>query len=379
MTKKALARMGRDEFERALVKSHSTPEDATWALEQAQRYFHLISPATSVGALPEGCAIVPTLIKVDPADTYKIASDTFGLTKTALNQIAAALGISWDPTLSTRLDDASDPNYAHYRAVGHYRAFDGQVQTIMGEKELDARDGSPQIASMSAKRIAGLREHVLSQAQTKAQLRAIRSLGVRTSYTADELLKPFCCARIMFTGQTKDPALRLEFARMTAESFIGGKEKLFGAGASQARDVDEPVAPHSPPAVGVVSEAPEDRPRATPHVDDPEPDRESFDPPPQDDDDSPTGTVGGWDGPPEDAAPPAREPEQRQSTPTSSLKIPGGRSKGTPLHQAERGDLEFWEGRISEGLDEDPSGKWADKNRTLLAAIRHELDSREEA
>src|SRR6185295_13684583 len=122
---------------------------------------------------------------------------------------------------------------------------------IVGEKEMDLREGSAQVQALwdryKAKKAAferkgwktpneptgqirEMRLHILGHAETKAQLRAIRSLGIKTSYTVEELRKPFVVARLMWTGQTDDPQLRGIFAEKIADSMLSGRRALFGQG-----------------------------------------------------------------------------------------------------------------------------------------------------
>lgn len=233
-----------------LVGSYRAPRAINARLDFAAEACHLVSPFPAVGHLPEGFGVQIALVRIQEADTFptKSADTPYGLGKAALDRIGHALGLSWDPDKSRRLDDASDPYYCHWRAVGTYRMSDGQRCVIKGEKELDARDGSPQVAGKSPKQVAQLREHVMSHAETKARLRAIRSMGIRTAYSRRELDKPFACVRLVFTGQSSDPALAQRFAEMTAASFLGAEAALFASSSSPA--LPPPPVTHPPPPVG---------------------------------------------------------------------------------------------------------------------------------
>ena len=197
-----------------------------WALENA----HLISPATSVGAMAPGFGVALSVVTVDPkADTYPVGNGKHGLSKTVLQKIGAALGVSWDPHASGRLDDRRHPHYCAWRAVGTYKSFDGTELQLVAEKEMDLRAGSPQLVGKTDRQIAEMRLHLQSHCETKAQLRALRSAGIKTSYTVDELGKPFVAARLYWTGETSDPALKREFARMNAEAFLNAKRSLYSS------------------------------------------------------------------------------------------------------------------------------------------------------
>ena len=242
-------------------------------LEEAATKCLLVSPVTSCGALPEGCSVAMSAVKIAVgAETYAIAgSDKVGISKSGLDRIAMAMGLVWDPILSRRLDDAKSPYYCSYLAVGHYPNWDGSQGTTQATKEVDLRDGAPAVTAMWERHkqklaewerggkqgyapkdpTAQLREarlHVLTMCESKAKNRAVRALGVRTSYDKKELAtKPFICARVQFTGESSDPELRREFAMMRAQAFLGARSALYGG----------PVAPQLPagrpaPAVGTV-------------------------------------------------------------------------------------------------------------------------------
>jgi hypothetical protein len=232
---------------------------ASGALQEAAAMGHLVSPATVVGELPAGTvlAISQVVVGVDE-ETYGLPGGKRGLAKVALDKISAAAGVSWDPERSGRLDDGRDPHYCHFRAVGHYRSFDGAQQTISGEVELDARDGGPlhqEITEKAARanrndggasQLLELRKFLLRHAESKARNRAIRSLGLRTSYTPEELSKPFLVAKVMFTGHSEDPVTRAAFAAATADAFLGSRRALYPAPAQ----LPARRAGHAPPPIG---------------------------------------------------------------------------------------------------------------------------------
>lgn len=235
---------------------------ATEALTQASQRAHLVAPATVCATLPEGCEVALAAVMVDVnTETYNLAGKV-GLGKSALDRIAAAAGVSWDPVQTRRIDDGSDPRYCHYKAVGTVPEFDGRQRFICGEVEIDARDGSPQIDEIikKAKRadpprdpssqILELRKFLLRHAESKAKLRAIRSLGIRTSYDKAELQKPFIVARLMFTGQSDDPEARRFFRGRIADAMLGATAQLYGH-STGAPALAAPVG-HRPPAVGSV-------------------------------------------------------------------------------------------------------------------------------
>ncbi len=258
--------------------SYADGDRLTAALSNASARYHLVSPATSAGTLPEGTEVALTVVSVDAEkETYDVGGGKRGLAKSALDRVGAAAGISWDPDRCRRLDDGSDPRYVAFQAIGRVRHFDGTEIVLSATKEMDLRDGSAQVQALRDRyeralekwraqgsraatgygalkyepkdptaQISEMRLHILAHAESKAKLRAIRSLGLRASYDKDELDKPFAVARLMFTGRSTDPELKREFARMQAQAMLGASAALYGAPA--------PALPaprhHAPPPVG---------------------------------------------------------------------------------------------------------------------------------
>jgi hypothetical protein len=243
---RALARTEVIEAIAEVEGTYRSSERATMALQQAAHLGHLVTPASVCGVLPEGCALALSAVLIDVKNETYDLSGKRGLSKSALDKIAGAAGISWDPMLSRRLDNGADPSYCHYKAVGRVRDFDGTVRILQGEVEIDVREGSAQVEEIRVKadrrakkenkpsdggenQILELRKFILRHAESKAKNRAIRSLGLRTSFAASELEKPFVVAKVQFTGQTDDPMLKPIFAKSIADSFTNANQALFGA------------------------------------------------------------------------------------------------------------------------------------------------------
>jgi hypothetical protein len=246
-----------------LNTSYRDPKVVNAILAEAAYRMHLVSPATAIGALPEGFSLALCTVYIDvEKETYPQwgkdedeeesprgrqnspanPTERRSLKKEALDRISLAAGISWDHEHSRRMDDGKDPHFAHYRAVGYVTLFDGtRVALPPGEKIMDLREGSDavEIIRKQAKfgrrrdktgdsQIAELRQHIYSHAVTKARLRAVRSLGIRISYTRIELDEPFVIARLMATGETDDPELRRELTRMRMGAALGIMPNMWG-------------------------------------------------------------------------------------------------------------------------------------------------------
>lgn len=206
----------------------------TSRLQEVAQHCHLVSPATSCAHIPEGFAVQMSAVQVTDDECYDPGGGKRALGKTAIQRIAAAAGLSWIPQMSGRLDDGRDPYFVHYRAVGRYRHFDGSEIVVQGEKIMDLRDGSPTAAYLKPGELSMQRRFILEHAETKARLRATRSMGLRTAYRSADLAKPFVVAKLAFTGQSDDPVLRRRFAEMGAAAALGATNALYGPSTAAA-------------------------------------------------------------------------------------------------------------------------------------------------
>jgi hypothetical protein len=338
--------------------SSEDPKAVTAFLQKAAENYHLISPATSVALVPEGCSIATTVVLVDvERETYATSrADTskLGLGKTALDRISGAAGIVWDPYLSGRVDNGSDPLYCQWRAVGTYRGFDGSPVTVPKNKTVDLRPGSPQAKAMTEAQLPQARQFVMEMAESKAMNRVIRTLGVRTSYTRQELAKPFIVARLMLTGAgIKDPALRREITMMRAASMLGGGSTLYGGGGGGHAQMGMGPAPSGPHRIldnGGAHQAPA---------------LGQGEPPPPvggqaDDDDADDGDDG------------------RPPTPGKTV-VAFGSNKGRSIDQISSADLEWYATAVTRSVADTTKARYKASNQRVLDACREEQETRRKA
>lgn len=249
----------RDPNER-ITGTFRDPDIVTARLQKAAKNYHLVSPAPACPKLPEGCSIMLSAVVVDPEkECYPVGQGKFALSKSSLEKLSSAAGISWDAQQSGRTDDGSDPRYCSWKAVGTMRHLDGTETQLMACKEMDMREGSDQVAKIEAEaaknnrsaepRIREMRAHIVAHAESKARLRAIRSMGIRSSYAKDEFQKPFVVAKLMWTGESDDPELRRAFALRQADAMLGGVKALYGSEPVPPKELP-PVQKHPPPPVG---------------------------------------------------------------------------------------------------------------------------------
>lgn len=260
---------------------HGSVDTLQDAIRGAVDKVHLLSPTVNPEYIPPFHEIAIRLVVIDPRDEGAEVYSQFGfkdgevaLTKVALNRIARAAGISWDPVRSGRLDDGSDPHYVHFRSVGYIRDLDGSRRTLVGEKEIDLRDGNPTIftddpqrmntkargftKAWSGARLEGAREHILAMAESKAMNRVVRSLGVKQKYLRAEIAaKPFAVLALVLTGRHENGALQEHAQIKMLDAALESSRELYPdeAGPRALRVPGEPMPPpvqverHAPPAI----------------------------------------------------------------------------------------------------------------------------------
>lgn len=179
-------------------------------------------------------------------------SGKFALQRPALERIAICAGIVWDARETKLL--RAEREYVIFQAVGYMRSDSGETITLTGTKEIDMsvvedemraeqtvkvfNDGNKEYRTWNRKimyeelsgeqqaKVDGLtrrevtvfRKHKLARAETGAKLRAIRSMGLKSSYTTEELRKPFVIVRVV--PNPHDPMVRASM-RQAALSLYG--------------------------------------------------------------------------------------------------------------------------------------------------------------
>lgn len=346
---------------------------ASALMREAAENWNFVSPAPSVAAIPEGCALAFSAVVIDAKhDTYPIPGGSkVGLGKPALDRIKGALGVKPIPQQCGQIDDGSDQWFVHYVWTGYYRDLDGTIVPLIGEKKLDLREGSALVTNLrriAAKRgrdatdeIAQMRSFILEHASTKARLRAIRSLGIKTSYEPSELAKPFVAVRLSFTGNFQDPEARAHYQRRLTDSFMDDTSAAFGGKAppapgsgtpATARPDSTPVRRLPPPPVAQSTVDPED-----------------LDP------------AAGAASAAQASAPQAgssNADQVRHAEGSERFRLPKKGGGGPTVLEADYDDLQFWRRRLAEGLEKEPNKKYADKDRDLLAAIEREIAARDD-
>ncbi len=112
------------------------------AISSLEKVHNLIVPGGAISAeMPLLHAAGMSFVFVDPEkETYPIVGKSErGMGKTALDRIAAAAGVHWNPHLCGRVDDSSSPHVVEYQAAGTFLQLDGTESMIHASKRIDLR------------------------------------------------------------------------------------------------------------------------------------------------------------------------------------------------------------------------------------------------
>lgn len=255
--------------------------------DQIQKYsepakFNLLLPSKSVQEISEFHRLTLDEVQLDVNDAYpldntdpKKASEFF-LSKVNLLKLSSCAGIIWDTVRSGVIK--SDRMYVLYKAVGAMQKSDGTWIPVSANYELDLEVLEDEIRERVERRAAQidfcanrnaerdrwavdqrtwknekgkqdwiaskLKSEMLKKRRFKVQLaetgamnRVIRALlGTKSSYTREELAKPFVVPRIVFRPNLSDPEVK---SALIAQSMLA-------VGALG----------HQPPALPAASDAP---------------------------------------------------------------------------------------------------------------------------
>jgi hypothetical protein len=187
-------------------------------------------PATAIDNIPPMHKPSPALVMVDMAekskDTYFITGEQRGLSKHVLMKMLTAAGCSWQ---TRKLTPESDMDHIRYQAVVSRRLPDGLYQQGEGSKSwhwekcreefirkalAKPKNGESE-EQAEARGLNGARQYLDfadEQTETKALLRAARAiLNLQTSYTPEQLAKPFLFLRIVLDPDMSDPEVKAAY------------------------------------------------------------------------------------------------------------------------------------------------------------------------
>jgi hypothetical protein len=215
---------------------------------------NLLTPVSQVQQVDANFSPAPRLVQLDPnpdnGDVYP-ESGKFALTAKALAKVADVAGIE---QVRSDADDMGGKG-VRYKVVGRMRGPDGIFREKPGTKTVRwaalerrvRRETLGKNASATeeyiAKRIDDEMEHVDSKCETKAWNRVIRGfLAVKSTYTKQELKKPFLAITWAFTPDLRSPMAR-EIIQL---QYTGALSAVYGG------EGDAPPAIEAPAAAGAL-------------------------------------------------------------------------------------------------------------------------------
>lgn len=259
-----------------------TPNELRQRIEEFQNSAFILSPMTAVASIAPGYEITPVVVVIDPsvdgesgrgADVYfqrsihksKKVGDNWVPTEVSLNaaglgRVLAAVGVNVYPS-RWQHDGVSEKYLWVVETDGDLIEFDGRVRRLpAGVGSLDARDGSPDIGEWTPEawaervriaeaqkkntpekdrwkvkpeplpggwtyeRVMGVRKFGRQLALTKSLNSLSYRLGVRHSYTVEELKKkPFVIMRPMFMPDMTDSSIR----QMVTAANLGARATMY--------------------------------------------------------------------------------------------------------------------------------------------------------
>lgn len=253
------------------VGPQSDVSEITDCLLKARRHANVLAPAMQLQELPvdHQIAFMVVLFPLDGIETYNnregrlmakekqsngvwFATDggNLALTRTALDMLAQAGGVSWVHDQCYRTDNGQTPFLWSYRMTLEIKGLDGRTIQVSREHELDLRGHGNDLSPAASKAGRGLRNARLHGAQlceSKAANRAIRATFGLGAFTVDEASRPFVIPVLRWVPDSSDPVIR----RMIAAKELGIVRDVYGAAAADSVRVIE----HEPAGQG----APEPR------------------------------------------------------------------------------------------------------------------------
>jgi len=227
-----------------MKKKNPQPKKFSYYFKKADA-FNILYPVEHVIEISNAFRLIPEIITVDPRpaagdiwDMGERKNDqgemcrAYVLTNRALQRIAQAAEITFDPRHTHRTDDGRNPRRVEYQATGLLRRQDGHWMSITQSKEIDldvieseirtelevaaagsgltiSRNGkeqilrpdNPECAREIARRIAVRmrlwKRNKVTFALTGATKRVIRALLlIKDFYTMEDLKKPFVVPRV---------------------------------------------------------------------------------------------------------------------------------------------------------------------------------------
>jgi hypothetical protein len=205
-----------------------------WKSDELAKVANIVFPVTALDQLPPMHKPSLSVIRVDTdmrkKEVYSINSDQLGLSKHIILKMLNATGAN---VKTQKLTPDSDLDLIRWAAIVWGKLPDGTVHQAQASKAWSWEKCQAEMKENQAKQY---RQFADEQTETKAILRAARAfLNIKTSYSKEELAKPFIIARSVPDMDMSDPEIR----RMYAQRLIDSTFALYG---------DASAAPALPPS-----------------------------------------------------------------------------------------------------------------------------------
>ena len=235
----------------------SLPKKWQEAVEAYRQRKCIVLAPTQIVEIPPYHVPVMSLVEVNTderaGEVYPVGGGKFGLSATLHDRISQAAAITWDAEKSGRTDDGTNPRRIRYKSVAKWKDLSGTWREVPGEKELDLdaiedelrqsvpmreniqklTDGARRQQAINdtvTKEMIQIRKHGVARAQTGSMNRAVNKiLGLRSSYTKDELSHGIVVPRLAFRPDYNDPQVRqvlLAVATGTIKELYGAQAEL---------------------------------------------------------------------------------------------------------------------------------------------------------
>lgn len=221
------------------------------ALKQLAGKANIVTPLALAPAIPDGHSAVVSVVQIDlETEAYKVGNK-WGLSKQAIERIAAASGVSI--VTSERTDDRKTPLFCAWRAVVQAPDLHGRIIQRPGSVELDLRDGSDEYQAFWTEpknyanggksdpeaAIKVQRRFISRIAESKAINRALRGiLAIPAAMDEATARKPFVAIQIVLDGHFEDPELRRAYGLAKIAQATGAANLLTGKGPAPVLEPD---------------------------------------------------------------------------------------------------------------------------------------------
>lgn len=207
------------------VGTHSLTEIVErqlWKSDELARIANVTFPVTALDHLPPNHVPSLSVIRVDPSpaskDTYNVGGSK-ALSKHVLLKMANAGGLH---IRTRKLSPRADLDNIEWEAVALGRLPDGTPISVKCSKSWSWTKCQEEMKEGQARQY---RQFADEQTETKAILRAVRAaMNLKTSYTSEEIAKPFLIARSVFSPDMSDPEIR----RMVTREQMRSQVSLYG-------------------------------------------------------------------------------------------------------------------------------------------------------